>query len=284
VAIRPLREIRSAETVAGATQSIGAWIHEYNEARDLLAGGRILEAQRLTVDLAAISHSGESFAHDLALLRGQILLALGRNAEAAQILMKEGAAAPDAAQLRHGLTQVEARLSAGDVAGAREVWSRWRPVAEGSLSAADAVAVLRVQSLLAGAAGDLPAARELLRHAASMAVDADGKPTPELRVIEVLQAEDVLALGTRPEPSLLADAVLRQATAEAVDAHSSAWIGEGLVLRSRCRQARGELDAMRASARAALPHLQGNLGPAHPLTQLAQTLAPSTHSAGTAGR
>jgi hypothetical protein len=275
VAIRLLREIRSGESESGAPQTIGAWIHEFNEARDLLAGGRVLEAQRLTADLAATSHGGDSSSHDLALLQGEILLALGRSAEAAQLLRQSGAGAPDTSQLRRGLTEVEARLRAGDPAGAHEVWSAWRPVVEKALGPgdADAVAVLRVQALLARAAGDRPTARELLSHAASLAIDADGNPTPQLRSIEVLQAEAALEGNASPEAARLVDAVLRQATEEAVDPHSSAWIGEGLVLRSRCQQARGEWDAMHETARAAMPQLEVNLGSAHPLTQLARALA-----------
>jgi hypothetical protein len=273
VAIRLLREIRASESEGGAPQTIGAWIHEFNEARDLLSGGRVLEAQRLASELAATSHGSDS--HDVTLLQGEILLALGRSAEAARLLAQDNAGTPDAAQLRRGLAETEARLRAGDPAGAREVWDRWRRVAEKALGPGDpdAAAVLRVQALLAQAGGDPPAARELLRRAAAVAVDADGNPTPQLRSIEVLQAEDALDANAHPEPSQLAEAVLRQATAEAVDAHSSAWIGQALLLRSRCRQARGELDAMHEAARGALPQLEENLGIEHPLTQLAHALA-----------
>jgi len=63
-----------------------------------------------------------------------------------------------------------------------------------------------------------------------------------------------------------------RALAEATDADSSAWIGEGLLLRARCEQARGQLESMRSSARAALPHLEQNLGAEHPLAVSARTL------------
>jgi eukaryotic-like serine/threonine-protein kinase len=275
VAIRLLREIRSSEAESGAPQTIGAWIHEFNEARDLLAGGRVLEAERLGADLQATSHGGDSASHDLTLLRGEIFLALNRNAEAAQLLRQADATAPAPAQLLRALAEIEARLRSSDAAGARQVWSRWRAVAENSLGAGDAeaVAVLRTQALLARAAGDQAAARELLNHAASLAVDADGSPTPQLRTIEALQSEAALERNAEGEASKFADAVLRQASAEAVDTRSSAWIGQGLLLRSRCRQERGELDGMRESARAALPQLEENLGAAHPFTLLAHTLA-----------
>jgi|HubBroStandDraft_6_1064221.scaffolds.fasta_scaffold15085_3 hypothetical protein len=275
VAIGLLRQIRRAEAESGAPQTIGAWIHEFNEARDLLAGGRVLEAERLGADLQATSHGGDSASHDLTLLRGEILLALDRSAEAAQLLRQPDTRSPSPTQLRRALTEIEARVRAGDAAGARQLWSVWRTVAETALGAGDAdtVAVLRAQALLAQAAGDRAAARELLTHAASVAVDADGNPTPQLRTIEVLQAEAALEGNVSPEAARLADAVLRRASAEAVDARSSAWVGEGLVLRARCEQARGELDATRVAARAALPQLDENLGTAHPLAQLARTLA-----------
>ena len=275
VAIGLLRQIRQAEAESGAPQTIGAWIHEFNEARDLLAGGRVLEAERLGADLQATSHGGDSASHDLTLLRGELLLALDRSAEAAQLLRQAETTTPSSTQLRRALTEVEARLRAGDATGARQLWSAWRPVAETALGAGDAdtVGVLRAQALLAQAAGDRAAARELLRHAASVAVDADGSPTPQLRTIEVLQTEAALEGNVSPEAARLADAVLRRASAEAVDARSSAWVGEGLLLRARSAQARGELESTRASARTALPQLEENLGAAHPLTQLAHTLA-----------
>ena len=87
-AVKLLREIRAGEAESGAPQSIGAWIHEFNEARDLLAGGRVLQAEQLAADLLSTSHGGDSGSHDLTLLRAEILVALDRSAEATRLLQQ----------------------------------------------------------------------------------------------------------------------------------------------------------------------------------------------------
>ena len=277
-AVKLLREIRAGEAESGAPQSIGAWIHEFNEARDLLAGGRVLQAEQLAADLLSTSHGGDSGSHDLTLLRAEILVALDRSAEATRLLQqgpRPAGATPG--QLRRALLEVEARVRNHDSSGAQQLWNAWHPAADDALKAGGAIAValLRDQALLALAANDFPAAQGLLGRAAARAVDADGSPTPQLRAVEVLGAETALARAAPVEAAKMAAVVLRQASAEAMDQKSSAWVGEGLLLRARCEQARGELAAMQASARVALPQLEENLGPVHPLVARARALAAS---------
>ena len=56
-----------------------------------------------------------------------------------------------------------------------------------------------------------------------------------------------------------------RAQREAIDPRSSAWVGEALVLRAQSESAGGNTAAAAASAQQALPHLQQNLDPSHPL-------------------
>jgi len=104
-------------------------------------------------------------------------------------------------------------------------------------------------------------------------MDADGDPTPGLRQIAVLRAETLLRRGAIAEACESARIAVERAQAEAVNASSSAWMGEGLLLQARCEQARGQLESVQSSARAALPHLEQNLGDEHPLTVRARELA-----------
>lgn len=279
-AVSLLRRIRAAESAGGAPQTIGAWIHEFNEATDLLAGGRVLEAQRLAAQLRSTARGGGSNSHDVDSLQAKALAALGRGSEARDLLHTTPAANASAEQLRAGLLEIEIAAEDGDTAGAREQWKAWEPAATAAIRAggSDAAAALRTEGLL-HLRSDPVGAEALLGHGAALAVDADGLPTPLQREINVLRAELDLQQGSFDKAAAVADTVVRQAEREAVNRASSAWIGEGLLLRARCAQARGDLAAMRVAAQAALSHLQENLGPDHRLTILARSLADSRSAA-----
>lgn len=277
IAVTLLRQVRASASEMGPPQSIDAWIHQFNEATDLFAGGRVREAEQLEAVLISTAHGSEGGARDVAVLRARTLMALGQNAAAADTLHSiAGGAGTSEQQLQRALLEVEARLMAGDGDAARLLWARWHSIATQAIArgGAQAVPALRTEALLeleANPAG----ADQLLARAAGLAVDADGVPTPVRRDVNVLRAE--LALR-RSEPQVacqLADAIVTQAQREAVDRSSSAWIGEGLLLRARCAKALGDGARMRSSAQAALRHLQDNLGEDHPYTLLARTLARS---------
>jgi len=275
IAVSVMRQIRDSDSERGSPQTIGAWIHEFNLARYLLAGGRVLEAERMSAELAAATPGGGNV-RDVTLLRAKSLLALDRTAEATRLL----ADSPAGAAPERVLTQIELLLRSGDSAGAHRQWAQQLTAIEGLIGAQgdNAIDALRVQALLAMSDGDLAAADEALRRAAGLALDADGQPAPGLRQIAALRTEESLQRGAIAEACASARIVLERAQAEAVIAGSSAWVGEGLLLRARCERARGLLDTMRSSARAALPHLELNLGQQHPLAARARTLALETAS------
>lgn len=156
------------------------------------------------------------------------------------------------------------------------LWGRWHSIATRVIArgGAQAVPVLRTEALLEPDANPT-GADQLLARAAGLAVDADGVPTPARRDVNVLRAELALRRSEPQAACRLADAIVTQAQREAVDRSSSAWIGEGLLLRARCAKALGDGATMRSSAQVALRQLQDNLGEDHPSTLLARSLAGS---------
>jgi eukaryotic-like serine/threonine-protein kinase len=269
IAVDVMRQIRNGESERGTPQTIGAWIHEFNLTRYLMAGGRVLEAEKMATALA-MANSGYNNARDVGLLRAKLLLALDRTEEATRLLQDStsGVAAERA------VTRIELLLRSGDAAGAHREWSRQEAAIEALLDAKgeNAVDALRVKALLAMSDADEATARVALKQAADLAIDADGRPAPGLRQIEALRAEDSLKHGAIAEACDSARIAVARAQAEAVNADSSAWIGEALLLRARCEQARGLAESMHSSARAALPHLEQNLGVQHPLAVRARAL------------
>jgi serine/threonine-protein kinase len=276
-AVALLMQIRAGASESGPPQTIDAWIHQFNEATDLFAGGRVLEAAGLATVLMAATHGSEGSTHDVTALKAQALMALNQGAAAAGLLRPIARGADTAGQqLERALLEIEAFTLAGDGNAALPLWSQWQLAAAQAVArgGTDAVAVLRVQALL-HLGSDPDGAGRLLERAAVLAVDADGASTPALRGINMLRAELALRQGAPQTACALAEAVVSQAQREAVDRNSSAWIGEGLLLRARCAQALGDQSTMRALAEKAVQHLQDNLGPNHPDTLLARSLAGS---------
>lgn len=276
IAVRTLRQIRGDAGENGAPQTIGAWIHAFNLARYLLAGGRVLEAEGMSAQLAAAT-AGGSNTRDVNLLRARSLLALDRSAEAARLLLDQPRVSGDesgTASERLPI-RIELLLVRGDTAGAQAVWSQQQGAIDQLIAAQgeSAIDALRVKALLAMSQDDSAATDAALEEAVSFAVDADGDPTPGRRQIAALRAEASLRFGDIAEACESARMAVERAQAEAVNTASSAWIGEGLLLQARCEQAQGRLDSMKASARAALAHLEQNLGEQHPLTIRARELA-----------
>jgi serine/threonine protein kinase len=279
-AVLLLQRLRASADEQGEPQTIGAWIHQYNQARDLLAGGRIIEAERMSTSLAAASQRfGGDNAHDVALLQATALLALDRPGDAAAALPDSSPPAADANgdpsdALQRALLQIEIHLQRGDDRGAQRQRQAWTVAIEAAARGrgADAVRALRIDALLLLRAGELADAASTARRAAELAVDADGGFTPAAREVALLQAQTALQTADYDAACHYADAALLRARAEAVDPDSSAWVGEALLLRARCEQGLGHGQASQALAAAALPHLQQNLGAGHPWAAQARAL------------
>jgi serine/threonine-protein kinase len=94
----------------------------------------------------------------------------------------------------------------------------------------------------------------------------------QLRGATMMAARSALARQDWARASALADAALERARAEAIDPKSSAFIGEALLVKAESQRGAGNGAAV-ATASEALPHLQENLGPDHPLAVTARRLA-----------
>ena len=274
IAVGLLRQLRQSDAAQGRNRTIGGWIHGFNEARDLLAGGRTVEAERLAAELQATSRQfggGADDFHGIDLLRGQALQVLARTADAEPLLERAVAhdAGPDAS-LDSRMALIEARLRFGDAAGHRElVIQNARLKAAVDQNSAEAPEVLRLWALGSFLAGDPDKAESLLADAARRAIDADGLPTSAAGRIATLRADVALRRGAVSDACRFADEAAVRGRAEAVEVQSSAEVGEALLLHARCDAAAGRREDAIRHARMALVQLEPNLGLDHPLTRQA---------------
>jgi len=111
-----------------------------------------------------------------------------------------------------------------------------------------------------------------LARAAALIASRRQPTNPDAREMEVLRSSALLAKQLYTDAAQHAQAALGLARISAIDAKSSAWIGEALVLRARAEAAAGN-KAASATAQEALTHLAANLHPAHPLIAQARELA-----------
>ncbi len=275
---RALRE----DMQQGLDQGLIGWRHALNEAVDLLAGGRVLESNARAQQLADRGRrleTSDTVQRDLANLKGRILVALGRDAEAIPLLRRSAQDAAvkqdiDAA-LEASAALVEALLAIGDVGGARQELTQFNDRASAAFAARkqQGLLAMRADALADLADGHANRATATLHDAAAAAVDADGLPTPAMRLIATTQSAAALSDHQPDQACVSAETALRLARAEAVNPESSAWIGQGLLLRSQCKLAGQHAGEARLDAAAALPHLVTNLGETHPLTKLARSIA-----------
>jgi serine/threonine-protein kinase len=172
---------------------------------------------------------------------------------------------------------IRAALNRGDITVADSYWDTTAPLQQKYLVdpawRRDAERLLMAHARLNLAKQDLGAAAETIQQAVHLVPSALTGSDPEWRQIVALRAE--IELAQRQYAAAVADAgvALDRARQEAVDPHSSAWIGEALLLRARGELALGDTAAAAASAREALPHVKENLEPTHPLIAAARSLS-----------
>jgi hypothetical protein len=82
-----------------------------------------------------------------------------------------------------------------------------------------------------------------------------------------------MARQDEPRALRLAQAAVERARVEAIDADSSAAVGEALLVQAQLEAGRGRVAAAASLASEALPHLHDNLGDAHASTVMAKALA-----------
>jgi serine/threonine-protein kinase len=283
-AVEILKHLLSEDQQQGLDQSLTGWRHALNEAVDLLAGGRVLESSARIQQLADWGHrleNGNTVQRDLADVQGRMLVALGRPSEAVALLRSS---AQDAAEkqdidaaLEASTSLIEALLATGNLDAARQELTKFNDAAVAAFTARkqQGLLAMRAAALVDLADGHANRAMERLREAATAAIDADGLPTPAMRLIAITQSDVALSNNQPEQACAAAETALRQARSEAVNPDSSAWIGQALLFRSRCKLGAHHPDEAKLDAAAALPHLVANLGESHALTKMARTIAVS---------
>ena len=170
---------------------------------------------------------------------------------------------------------IRAALARGDIAAAEQYWAPLSALETKTTDAParrDALQALITHAMLDLARNDAGAASQHIAQAAHLIPEARRDTEPEWRQLLLVRAQTEYALGRYPAADADADAAVVRARRDAVNPQSSAWIGEALLWRARVELARGERTAAAASAREALPHLEQNLDPAHPLIAAARKL------------
>lgn len=219
-----------------------------------------LQATRLLAEVAA----GAATAPDKALMQ------FASTAE-------KGGQRPAIALYRVGA--IRAALGRDDLTAAQEYWPS---VAAAETQGTDAIGrraaarVLITHAELDLARHDASAASQHIGQAAALIPEARRTTEQIWQRLLLVRSQAEYALGQYPAAVQDAEAAVTRARQDAVDSQSSAAIGEALVWRSRMELAQGKRQAAEASAREAIPHLEQNLDPSHPLIATAHRLAAGT--------
>ncbi len=105
-------------------------------------------------------------------------------------------------------------------------------------------------------------------------IAARRQPTnSDARDVEMLRTRLAFAGRAFEQAKQHAQAALELAKAGAIDAQSSAWIGEALLWRARAEAALGDTAKARATAQEAVPHLEKNMDPKSATLAAARELA-----------
>lgn len=164
---------------------------------------------------------------------------------------------------------VASALVTGDLATADSRWAALEPQEAHAVAEHDG-GVESVRLMLAHARLDLAhrrgasAVRRL--ELVSRLMAARGQLiNPDAYDVKILGAQASMQLGAYQDAERQAAEALDIARAAAIDADSSAWVGEALAWRARAERALGNTTAAAASAQESLRHLEANLLPGHPL-------------------
>ncbi|HEX3395638.1 MAG TPA: hypothetical protein VHS76_02985, partial [Steroidobacteraceae bacterium] len=175
---------------------------------------------------------------------------------------------------------IRAALDRRDLAAADADWVKTGPLETKYLAdpawRREALRLLLAHARLNLAKQDLTGAADKIEQAVDL-VPAERQATdPQWQRIGLLRGEIELAQGKFTAAAADARMAVDRAKLEAIDPKSSAWVGEALLLLARSQLALGDRAAAAASAREALPHVEQNLDPSHPLVAEAKTLSSGT--------
>jgi serine/threonine-protein kinase len=274
---RAAREALRAVGLQGTQQDLIIAMQEI----DMLAqGGKPLEALRLLTELradphVAVEHQVPAFAIEQRL--GLVSMKLDRAGEALAAFdaCAEGARAAGNLLFEQGCSwrALESLVAEGRPAEARDRLASLSWAAEEIANRSPMGAKLLAIRARIALRTDQPAAARDEAARAEAVLSALGRPDPRLRDVLMLEARSAAALGEWPRATERVRAALGRARDEALEPASSSEVGEALLTQARIEAEQGHAAAARALGREALPHVETNLGPFHPLTVEAKTIA-----------
>ena len=174
------------------------------------------------------------------------------------------------------ISAIGAALARGDTGAAEEYLSSVSSLetdVEDATTRRNAVRALTAHAMVDLARRDARAASEHISQAAALIPESRRAADPEWRGLLLARAQAEYALAQYSAAAADAESAVARARQDAVDPQSSAWVGEALVWRARTELGQGKRVAAQESAREAMPHLQQNLDPSHPLIAAARQLA-----------
>jgi tetratricopeptide (TPR) repeat protein len=250
------------------------------EIQLLYAGGKPAAALELTQRLLnnpRVTQQTEIPRFALDAYLGAALLRLARY-PAAIAAFEAGFEGARVANQRHFMQKIrlwvlEALIQSGRIAEAEARLAATPDVADEIRKATQAgVTYLLAQARFAMAHGSPEQADALAQRALQTVRGRNQRTDQQSRGATLAAARTALALQDWARASALADAALEITRAEAIDPDSSAFVGEALIVKAQSERGAGSGKAA-GLARQALVHLRENVGPEHPLVQVALELA-----------
>ncbi len=261
--------------------SSGLFVSMHGEAIILRAGGKVTEARDALERLVSrwTQHRGADSLPDFVLqaqgrvawslsIYDQAIALLRRSVERSESSGRHGPALDTRIYLVGAVTDAGRIDEASGLLGALEQ----NPDAASLASGQAGISTRLARARLLAARKDFASAAKAVQEALDAMASRGQVNDPRVRDASVVAAEIALASNDTERASRFAAAALDRARKEAIDPQSSAWIGQGLLLRARCELARGYAVSAKADAAEATAHLDRNLGEDHPLTRQARDI------------
>ena len=215
-----------------------------------------------------------------ALEHGRILLALGRDLEAAETSTRAAAAALATGQrillLPAQLGAVEALVRAGRVSEAADRLASFRTLRD-KAPVPEQIDALRIEALLAAANGNTEGAQRALADARRLLERAGGATHPLTFALAMAEGERALATGRSDAEALAsADRAVAAARRGSTEPSRSSNVGRAMLLKAGLERLAGRAELSRADAAAARDQLAPTLGATHPAAMAAARLAGGT--------